>query len=71
MFLKPEQIVELTDRETKPAQCRRLRQLKIAYLYEPPGEIKVLVTAVEARSADRACGHFRTEPDFAHFPQVA
>lgn len=71
MFLTPEDIEQLTDRQTKPAQCRRLRQLRIPFLFEPPGEIKVLLSAVEARSNDRVRGQYKTEPDFTHFPKVA
>lgn len=71
MFLTPAQLAALTDRQTKPAQCRRLRAMKIPYIYEPPGEIKVLVTAIERRSYTESRRGYAAEPDFSHFPKVA
>lgn len=70
MFLTRQEIADLTDRETKPAQCRRLRAMKIPYLYEPGGEIKVLNSAIEHRSMEKVRPHYAPAPDFTVFPKT-
>lgn len=70
MFLLDEQLIALTGKRTRPAQARRLKALRIPFLWDgKDGPVSVLRTAVEQRGS---VGHqYAEEPDFTVFRQAA
>ena len=69
LYLTPQEVVELTDKKTAPAQARRLKALGIPFRWAVGAPVKVLRSDVDGgRTAAPACSQ---EPDFTVFKQAA
>lgn len=65
VLLTADELVELTDRHTAPAQARALKALGIRYRVNPiSGKVKVLRSAVDPTVA-KSLGEKRTTADFS------
>lgn len=74
LYLTPEEVRELTDKATGPAQARRLQELGIPFIYKPPGRVKVarcVVPHLAAQAPPAANQEFAPEPDFSMFAKSA
>jgi len=74
LFLTPDEVRELTDKATGPAQAKRLQQLGIPHLYKAPGRVKVARCAVpHLTPTERAAANeeFAPAPDFSMFAKSA
>jgi hypothetical protein len=74
LFLEASEIVELTDKMTRPAQEKRLHELGISF--EPGRPPKVLRSVLEGRahvvpSASIMYDGYAAEPDFSVFASQA
>jgi hypothetical protein len=69
LFLTPSELVELTDRQTSPAQVKRLQKMGIQFIYRPGGRVKVARSALPSQGHERsaAASQYATEPDFSGF----
>lgn len=69
-LLTTAELVELTDRQTAPAQARRLRAMGVPHIYTPGAQVKVLRSALERRAgveAPRRREGYAPEPDYLAF----
>ena len=73
LFLAPDDIRDLTDRKTRPAQAARLRAMKIPFLWDAEdGRIKVLRAVVEKRAGGQpSAANEAPEPDFSWMKKPA
>lgn len=68
LYLSPEELVELTDKKTAPAQARRLKALGIPFIWQPGMRVKVLRSAVLPKGEAQPP---IPEPDFSVFRRAA
>jgi Domain of unknown function (DUF4224) len=65
LFLSPEEVAELTDRHTAPAQVRRLKAMRIRFIYRKGGRVKVPRSEIEPAAEEHS--QYALEPDFSVF----
>jgi hypothetical protein len=67
LYLTPDEVCELTDRRTAPAQAKRLQAMGIRFIYRKGGKVKVAANDVPNLRPNDASHDEDAEPDFSMF----